>query len=97
MLYGRSAIWAATTAVNPAAGPLMGAIARRGLNAFMAALGELGMKDLDELYENIGLGERLALIDYLGEHHVDQPATLSGAVTLVSPRRVFGDTSCGWK
>src|SRR5580658_1050612 len=25
-----------------------------------AALGELGMKDLDELYENIGLGERLA-------------------------------------
>src|ERR1700761_4460729 len=25
-----------------------------------AALGELGMKDLDDLYENIGLGERLA-------------------------------------
>ncbi len=25
-----------------------------------AALGELGMKDLDEMYENIGLGERLA-------------------------------------
>src|SRR5581483_9076197 len=25
-----------------------------------ASLGELGMKDLDELYENIGLGERLA-------------------------------------
>ncbi|MGH8140608.1 MAG: RelA/SpoT family protein [Steroidobacteraceae bacterium] len=25
-----------------------------------AALGELGMKDLDELYENMGLGERLA-------------------------------------
>src|SRR4029077_5670084 len=25
-----------------------------------AALGELGMKDLDELYEKVGLGERLA-------------------------------------
>ena len=28
--------------------------------ALQAALGELGMKDLDELYEKIGLGERLA-------------------------------------
>ena len=28
--------------------------------AQVAVLGELGMKDLDELYENIGLGERLA-------------------------------------
>jgi guanosine-3',5'-bis(diphosphate) 3'-pyrophosphohydrolase len=29
-------------------------------DALAAALGELGMKDLDELYEKIGLGERLA-------------------------------------
>jgi RelA/SpoT family (p)ppGpp synthetase len=29
-------------------------------DAQRASLGELGMKDLDELYENIGLGERLA-------------------------------------
>jgi RelA/SpoT family (p)ppGpp synthetase len=28
--------------------------------AMQAALGELGMKDLDELYEKVGLGERLA-------------------------------------
>ena len=28
--------------------------------ALQAALGELGMKDLDELYEKVGLGERLA-------------------------------------
>jgi GTP diphosphokinase / guanosine-3',5'-bis(diphosphate) 3'-diphosphatase len=31
-----------------------------GENVRRAALGELGMKDLDELYEKIGLGERLA-------------------------------------
>jgi GTP pyrophosphokinase len=54
-----------------------------------AALGELGMKDLDELYERIGLGERLAPLvarrllpgSGLGEDSSNAPAPLAIAGT----------------
>jgi guanosine-3',5'-bis(diphosphate) 3'-pyrophosphohydrolase len=52
-----------------------------------AALGELGMKDLDELYEHIGLGERLAPL--VARRLLPSPQTEDGAGTL-APLSIAG-------
>jgi GTP diphosphokinase / guanosine-3',5'-bis(diphosphate) 3'-diphosphatase len=55
--------------------------------ALQAALGELGMKDLDELYEKVGLGERLAPL--LARRLV--PAARSdGGATAPTPLAIAG-------
>jgi RelA/SpoT family (p)ppGpp synthetase len=52
-----------------------------------AALGELGLKDLDELYEKIGLGERLASL--VARRLLPTATTASGAATL-APLAIAG-------
>src|SRR6201996_2838223 len=52
-----------------------------------AALGELGMKDLDELYERIGLGERLAPL--VARRLLPSAQTENGAITL-APLAIAG-------
>jgi GTP pyrophosphokinase len=53
-----------------------------------AAIGELGMKDVDELYEKIGLGERLAPL--VARRLMPAAPTEEGAVAAPSPLAIAG-------
>jgi GTP pyrophosphokinase len=53
-----------------------------------AAIGELGMKDVDELYEKIGLGERLAPL--VARRLMPVVPTEEGAVAAPSPLAIAG-------
>jgi GTP diphosphokinase / guanosine-3',5'-bis(diphosphate) 3'-diphosphatase len=53
-----------------------------------AAIGELGMKDVDELYEKIGLGERLAPL--VARRLIPAAPTEEGAVGAPSPLAIAG-------
>jgi GTP pyrophosphokinase len=56
--------------------------------ALAAAIGELGMKDVDELYEKIGLGERLAPL--VARRLMPAAPTEEGAVAAPSPLAIAG-------
>src|SRR5215475_7922188 len=53
-----------------------------------AALGELGMKDLDELYEKIGLGERLAPL--VARRLLPSNPSEEGAISQPAPLAIAG-------
>src|ERR1700761_3306621 len=53
-----------------------------------AVLGELGMKDLDELYENIGLGERLAPL--VARRLLPGPRAEDGSSAGLAPLSIAG-------
>jgi GTP pyrophosphokinase len=57
-------------------------------DALAAAIGELGMKDVDELYEKIGLGERLAPL--VARRLLPAAPTEEGAVAAPTPLAIAG-------
>jgi GTP diphosphokinase / guanosine-3',5'-bis(diphosphate) 3'-diphosphatase len=57
-------------------------------DSLAAAIGELGMKDVDELYEKIGLGERLAPL--VARRLMPAPAGEEGAVAQPAPLAIAG-------
>ena len=62
--------------------------------SLQAALGELGMKDVDELYEKIGLGERLAPL--VARVHYPPPVgpALDGSADVPAPLAIAGAEGC---
>jgi GTP diphosphokinase / guanosine-3',5'-bis(diphosphate) 3'-diphosphatase len=59
-------------------------------DAQRAALGELGMKDLDELYEKIGLGERLAPLVARRLLPSGQPGNTEDGIAAPAPLAIAG-------
>jgi (p)ppGpp synthase/HD superfamily hydrolase len=57
-------------------------------DSLAAAIGELGMKDVDELYEKIGLGERLAPL--VARRLIPTAPTEEGAVAQPAPLAIAG-------
>ncbi|MEP7242891.1 MAG: bifunctional (p)ppGpp synthetase/guanosine-3',5'-bis(diphosphate) 3'-pyrophosphohydrolase [Gammaproteobacteria bacterium] len=56
--------------------------------ALAVAIGELGMKDIDELYEKVGLGERLAPL--VARRLLPTAPTEEGGVSLAAPLAIAG-------
>jgi GTP pyrophosphokinase len=57
-------------------------------DSLAAAIGELGMKDVDELYEKIGLGERLAPL--VARRLMPAPSTEEGVIAQPAPLAIAG-------